>query len=178
MMNRNITGILCSMLLANACLAEAKPLPDAYSSKEGKSLRRFLQTWDNDPSKNTRYVAAFEDLNADGKPEAIVHLVSNAWCTSRNCPTLILIQKDRTWQVVSNIAMTQPPIIVLPGKSAGWNNIGVWLQSESIEGHEVELRFDGKTYPKNPIIPLAPPLEDDSAGNEVIPLAKGAPPLY
>jgi hypothetical protein len=44
--------------------------PSAAYSGEEASLKAFLQNWDTD--ETTRYVAAFRDLNGDGKPKAII----------------------------------------------------------------------------------------------------------
>jgi len=48
--------------------AQAPGQPTSPPTAAAQSLKRFLQTFDDD--KTTRYVAAFSDLNGDGKPEA------------------------------------------------------------------------------------------------------------
>ena len=109
------------------------------------SLAGYLRAFDKDES--TKYVAAFHDLNGDGKPEAIVYLVGRKWCGSGGCNTLILIERGNSWRMVSNQTITWPPIRVLSRVTNGWHDIGVWVAGGGVEpGYEVCLRFDGKTY--------------------------------
>src|SRR5260370_29926519 len=83
-----LAAALCSMPPLSTCLAQAQQKPDVQPPAAEKSLKRFLQTFDDD--KTTRYAAAFRDLDGDGTPEAIVYLMSNEWCGSGGCNTLIL----------------------------------------------------------------------------------------
>ncbi len=170
-----LAAVVCSALLVATCLAQAQRKPDAPASPAEESLRRFLQTFDDD--KTTRYIAGFRDLNADGTPEAIVYLMGK-WCGSGGCNTLILTRDGSSWKIVANIRITRPPIRVLTSTSNGWRSIGVWVQGGGIQpGYEAELRFDGKTYPKNPSVPPAHRLKNP-AGEVVIPSAQNRVPLY
>jgi len=151
------------VFLAASCLAQA-PRP---SSAATETLKRFLQTFDDD--KRTRYVAAFSDLDGDGQPEAVVRFVNQEWCGSGGCNTLILRQAGSSWRIVTNMTITRPPIRVLSSTSHGWHNLAVWVQGGGIQpGYEAELRFDGKTYPSNPSTPPARPLAGKVAGDVVI----------
>src|SRR5579864_4391303 len=151
------------VFLAANCLAQAS----RPSSAATETLKRFLQTFDDD--KRTRYVAAFSDLDGDGQPEAVVHFVNQEWCGSGGCNTLILKPSGGSWRVVTNITITRPPIRVLSRSSHGWHNLAVWVQGGGIQpGYEAELRFDGKTYPRNPTVPPARPLVSGVAGEVVI----------
>ncbi len=173
-------GAAVSMLLTSSCQAAAHPQPKSSASALETSLKRYLQVWDGDESKKTRYIAAFRDLNGDGKDEAIVFVISNGLCRSGgDCPTLVLKQTGRSWEIVSKIMVTRPPIRVATATSNGWHNIGVWvLGGEGQSGYEAELRFDGKAYPRNAADPSLPRLEGESAGEVVIRSAKDAVPLY
>jgi hypothetical protein len=149
-----------------------------------QSLRRFLRAFDHeaqaaDPDPNTRYVAAFADLNDDGKPEAIVHLIGKGWCGSGGCTTLILVQEGDAWKVLANIAITRPPILMLPSKSNGWRSVGVWVQGGGVQrGYEAELRFDGKTYPANPTVPPAQAFLEKTRSEVLISPSAVPKPLY
>jgi hypothetical protein len=159
-------AILFSALLMASCSAKPQGKSDAASPAE-ESLRRFLQTLDND--KATRYITAFHDLNDDGTPEALVYLLGRKWCGSGGCNTLVLTQDRNSWRMVANISITRPPIRVLADQSNGWHGIGVWVQGGGIQnGYEAELRFDGKSYPRNPSVPPAKRLEGQQAGEVVI----------
>jgi len=176
---RRIVALLaavCSSLLAIICLAEAQGTPGAPLSAQQGSLKRVLQSLDD--SKSTRYIAAFRDINDDGTPEAIVYLIGRKWCGSGGCNTLILARDGTSWRIVATITITRPPIRVLRDTSNGWHSIGVWVQGGGIQpGYEAELRFDGKTYPRNPSVPPARRLEKP-AGEVVIPSALNGTPLY
>src|SRR5438128_5047455 len=176
---RRIVALLaavCSSLLVIICLAEAQGTPGAPLSAQQESLKRVLQSLDD--SKSTRYIAAFRDINDDGIPEAIVYLIGREWCGSGGCNTLVLARDGTSWRIVATITITRPPIRVLPDTSNGWHSIGVWVQGGGIQtGYEVELRFDGKTYPKNPSVPPARRLEK-STGEIVIPSAENGTPLH
>lgn len=69
------------------------------NSQDDASVHRFLQSFDN--GLKEKYVVAFTDLNGDGKPEAVVHLVSNDWCGSGGCTTLVLARDGDSWRVLS-----------------------------------------------------------------------------
>jgi hypothetical protein len=161
------------LLLGTNCVAGAQVQP---TSGEEASLKAFLQNWDTD--KTTRYVAAFRDLNGDGKPEAIVYLLGK-WCGSGGCTTLILTPDGGSWRIVTKITVVQLPIRVLANKTNGWDDIGVWVQGGGIQmGHEAELRFDGKSYPRNPSVPAAKRLKGKSGSEIVIESARGAVLLH
>jgi hypothetical protein len=80
--------VILSALLVVACVARAQEGTDTKLSSAEVSLKAFLQTLDHD--KQTRYIAAFRDLNDDGTPEAIVYLIGKRWCGSGGCNTLVL----------------------------------------------------------------------------------------
>ena len=153
-MRMNAYRLLFALFLivsANQCVAQVQGLISSPSSAQNKSLIEFLQTLDKD--KTSQYVAYFCDLDGDGVPEAIVHLLSNEWCGSGGCNTVVLAQSGGSWRVVTNISITRLPIRVLADKSNGWRNLGVWVQGGGISrGYEAELRFDGRTYPTNPTV--------------------------
>jgi len=150
-------------------LADAQPVVATSYRKE--SVKRFLQAFDSD--RTARYIAVFYDLTGDGKSEAIIYLMSNGWCGTGGCNTLILQEDASSWRIVSNQTITRPPIRVLVSTSRGWHSIGVWRQGGSPEpGYEAELRFDGQTY--RTIVPQA----KNSAGEVVIASIDRAIPLY
>jgi hypothetical protein len=165
------TAMVFSLLLC-ACATKTQG-PDATSPAAEQSLKRFLQTLDD--SKTTRYIAAFRDLNNDGKPEAIVYLLGSNWCGSGGCNTIILAHDDNSWRVVTNISLTRPPIRLLASTSHGWSNLGVWVQGGGTQpGYEAELLFDGKSYPKNPSVAPAQRLMEKADGEVIISSVQGA----
>ena len=168
---------VCSAFTMATCIAQLQKNPDTTVPEVEKSLKLFLQTQDDD--ETTRYIATFRDLNGDGTPEAIVYLLSNGWCGSGGCKTLVLTRTGTSWRIVANITITRPPIRVLANSSNGWRNIGVWVQGGGIQpGYEAELRFDGKSYPRNPSVPPARRLYGKPIGEIVIHSNEGATLLY
>jgi hypothetical protein len=160
-----------------ACLAQAqRETGDTHPEAEA-SLKRFLQTFDDD--RTTRYVGASPDLNGDGIPEAVVYLISNGWCGSGGCTTLVLAKNGDSWRVITKMTITRPPIRVLKNASNGWRSIAVWVQGGGIQpGYEAELRFDGRTYPTNPSMPPARRLAEKVSGDVVVSSMREGKPLY
>jgi hypothetical protein len=149
----------------------ALAVPGSVSAQSGQDqagVRQFLQGFDS--NLKDRFLAAFTDLNGDGKLEAIVHLTNNDWCGSGGCTTLVLARDGDSWRLVTEIGITRPPIRVLTTKSNGWHSLAVWVQGGGIQpGYEAELRFDGKAYPTNPTVAPARRLVGKAAGEIVIP---------
>ncbi len=171
----SIIFIIYSMLLINCCDAQEKS--DSHQASMEKSLRHYLQSIDSD--KTTRYIAAFLDLNGDGKSEAVVYLVGGEWCGSGGCTTMILTQNDSSWKIINKITITRPPIRVLESTYNGWHSLGVWVQGGGIhEGYEAELRFNGKKYPRNPSVPPAIPLKEKITGEVIISPKQSGVSLY
>ena len=176
-------GILVGVMLLLAQLTFGQ---DSAPSAAEESLKRFLQSWDTGTTpksekidKTTRYITAFRDLNGDGIPEAIVYLMGREWCGSGGCTTLILTRDAGSWRIVTEITITQLPIRVLTNTSHGWRNIGVWVRGGGIQpGYEAELRFNGKSYPRNPSVPPARRLKGKPAGEVVIASERDATPLW
>jgi hypothetical protein len=174
---------ICVLLCLYALDAVGQEKSDPMSSPQEDSLKQALKAYirqggDPDQDQTTKYIAAFRDLNGDGKPEAIVYLESPDYCGSGGCNTLILTNKNGTWKVMSSILITRPPIRVLPNTSHGWHSIGVFVVGGGIlDGYEAELDFNGKKYPLNPTVPPAKPLKSP-AGDIVIKSIQDAKPLY
>ncbi len=92
---------------------------------------------------------------------------------------LILAAKDSSYGVVTKVTITRPPIRVLTSTSNGWRDITVWVEGGGMEpGYEAELRFDGKTYPRNPSVPPARQLTRKVAGEIVVPESAEGKLLY
>ena len=113
-----------------------------------KSLRVFLDTFYS--QLKDRYDAAFVDLNADGKPEAIVYLTSKDWCGSGGCTTLILVRDGDSWRLLTKIAIARTPLRILASKSSGWRSIGVWVEGGGVQpGYEAESASTERRTPRS-----------------------------
>jgi hypothetical protein len=147
------------------------------------ALRKFLQSYaaglDFGDVKSTRYFAVFVRLRDDNTRQVIVYLVGGAWCGTGGCLTLILVPKDSSYTVLTEMTVVQQPIRVLDTKSNGWHDLGVWVQGGGIQpGYEARLSFDGKKYPCNPTVPPAQPLRAKVNGKVVVPRSGTGEPLY
>jgi hypothetical protein len=170
-------GLISSAALvtpSKRALAQATSATSANSGDE--SLRHALQLLD--ASQSTQYIAVLRDLNGDGNDEAIVYMLGDKWCGSGGCNTLVLRKDGMSWKVISKITVTRPPIRVLPETSHDWHSIGVFVVGGGINpGYEAVLKFDGKSYPRNPTIPPVFRAKS-SEGDVVISSTKGATALY
>lgn len=61
------------------------------------------------------------------------------------------------------------PVRVLDSRSNGWRDLTVTVQGGGrIEPVEIELAFDGESYPTNPSVPPARPLQGAASGEILI----------
>ena len=153
------------------------------AAAQGGTLRKFLQSYaagsDFGGIKSTRYFAAFVHLRDDNTQQVIVYLVGGAWCGTGGCLTLILVPKDSSYAVLTEMTLVQKPIRVLDTKCNGWRDLGVWVQGGGIQpGYEARLSFNGNEYPSNPTVPPAQPLTTKVNGKVVVPRSGTGEPLY
>jgi hypothetical protein len=168
--------LLGSMFMISTCFAQTTRKTEA-SNPDEESIRKLFQARDDD--KSTRYLAAFRDLNDDGNPEAIVYLISQQWCGSGGCNLYILQKSGNAWKIVTSTTITNPPIRILDRKLNGWHSLGVWIQGGGIQpGYEAELRFNGKTYPRNPSVPPARRAAKNIKGEVLIDSNQQPKPLW
>jgi hypothetical protein len=169
--------LLCSVFAISTCLTAAPQRMNQMLSRDEESVRKFLRTQDD--SKNTRYIAAFRDLNGDGISEALVYLLGNNWCGSGGCNLLILQRAGDSWKVITSMTITNPPIRVLDSTVNGWHSLGVWVKGGGIHpGYEAVMRFNGKKYPGNPSVPPAVKTKKGLPGEVVIRSIENAKPVY
>jgi len=169
-------ALVVAALTMSACFAQPAPKMGALNADE-ESIRKLFQGRDND--RSTRYLAVFRDLNGDGIPEAMVYLIGQQWCGSGGCHLFILQKSGGSWKTVTSMTITNPPIRVLDSKFNGWHSLGVRVQGGGTQpGFEAELRFNGKTYPRNPSVPPAHRAAKNLAGEVVIKDADSPKPLW
>lgn len=104
------------------------------------------------PYQETRYLSGAFDLNADRRPEWIIHVVGPIACGTGGCPTLLFSPQSSGYKLVSKISVTKLPVRVAAGSSKGWRNLIVHVGGGGAEPAEVELAFNGKSYPSNPTV--------------------------
>jgi len=122
--------------------------------------------------RQVRYLSSLADLKDDGRLEAIVYLMDNEWCGSGGCTMLILAPKDSSYEVVTKITVTRPPIRILKTKTNGWHDLSVFVAGGGIvPGYDAKLSFDGSTYPSNPSTAPANRIIGEVSGQDAISVA-------
>lgn len=124
---------------------------EAHTSDEAKAemLRKVLpvileKELVGADSTARRFVYFETDLNGDGKAELLVGFTGMNWCGSGGC-TALLLSPEGT--LVTRFTVAGFPFTILDEKTNGWKNLVVYSG-----GADRLLKFDGKTYPKNPSI--------------------------
>ncbi|MEO6025243.1 MAG: lysozyme inhibitor LprI family protein [Candidatus Binatia bacterium] len=105
------------------------------------------------PDAAIRYRAGAVDLDDDGRDELLVHVVGSMACGSGGCPTLVFTPAGSRYRLVSTIAVTRTPIGVSTTTTEGWRNLIVRVSGGGTRARDVELLFDGTSYPANPTVP-------------------------
>ena len=139
---------------------------DAYApSRVAAKLDELL----GDVTGPIHYFASEADLDADGRPELIVHVAGPMVCGTGGCNTVVLAQDGGSLRAVATITVTRPPIIVAESSSNGWRDLLVSVSGGGIPAHMARLRFDGSSYPGNPTVEPAEALQQQVAGETLIP---------
>jgi hypothetical protein len=116
-----------------------------------------------------RYFASSVDLNSDGRPEIVVHVMGPMVCGSGGCNTLTFLKEGEGLRLVTDITITRPPIIAAGTKTHGWKDLIVFVSGGGIlPGYHARLRFDGQSYPHNPTVEPAEPAKKPLRGNILI----------
>jgi hypothetical protein len=127
-------------MLSLALMLVAAPAADA-----GSFIRQTL--------KLERYRSASADLNGDGRHELIVYAEQPSQCGSGGCNLYVLSPQGRSYRVVTRMTVVRPPIRLLATASHGWRDLGVRVAGGGVrQGYAVRLRFDGRSYPRNPTV--------------------------
>jgi hypothetical protein len=168
------------LLLACLAFCSAGALPAQPASGED-GLRAYLRARfhaDGTEDRDARYVVAQADLNGDGRPEALVYLLSSFYCGTGGCNLLILTPGGHAWRKVAEMTIVNPPIRLLNSASHGWRDLAVTVAGGGARAHEALLAFDGRSYPANPSVPPARALRRPMPGRLLIAdRERGRPPF-
>jgi hypothetical protein len=159
-MNLRLTLLILLLLACVKISAQTKS-----DSAVETQLREIYEADDGE----ARYFLKWFDLNGDGTPEAIVHVVGPRVCGTGGCDTHIFAKRGASYKLVSTIELSRPLIIASSSRSHGWRNLIVFVAGGGITpGYYVELRFNGKTYPDNPTVNPAKRIKGKPAGTVLI----------
>jgi hypothetical protein len=144
---------LTVMKLALLILISVAPVNISAQSKSDSALEAQLRQMYSEDEGEIRYFLKWFDLNGDGTPEAIVHVVGPSACGTSGCYTHIFAKRGANYKLISTIGLSRPLIVASPVRSHGWRNLIVFVAGGGIyPGYYAELRFDGKIYPENPTV--------------------------
>jgi hypothetical protein len=168
--------LIFMLILALAFLAplsgDGQPRRSSKNTVEAK-LKQFLQQELNDPvdrtDMTTRFSFAVIEPDFRTREEVVVYISGESWCGSGGCTMLVLVPEGNSFNMIDKTTIVQLPIRVLDGRSNGRAELGVWVQGGGLQpGYEATLRFDGKSYPRNPSIAPARRLSSRNAGTVII----------
>lgn len=163
------------MVAALALPACQVPQASRESSVEDEAFRRWLVPYLQAEYRDlptyadrvhVRYGYALVDLNNDGINEALVY-ITGGMCGTGGCGVEVLARAGSGWRRIAATSIGYPPIQVLPERTHGWHDLGIYSRFNATEGNQARLRFDGASYPINPSVPPAEPMRGPS-GQTVI----------
>lgn len=164
----------------SAFLAFFLAAPTAAQTPRRDALHAFLQSTFAEARENwpdTGYVAAFADLNGDGREEALVSLHSGLFCGSGGCGLYIYAPAGSSWRQMAELTIVNAPVRLLASQTRGWRDLAVHVRGGGMEiPYEARMRFDGRTYASNPS--LAPRLRGRPSGRVLIADETPSRPLF
>jgi hypothetical protein len=120
------------------------------------------------PSLYVRYSYNRVDLNDDGRPEVVVHLVGSYTCGTGGCTTLIFTPRGQEYLLVSKIPLVNAPILVTPQKTSGWKDLVILVGGGGARANYTRLQFNGRTYPGNPTVAPVVPANSTLTGQALV----------
>ena len=150
-----------SLILTIDTMVHAQKRPEPIVTKtvkhattSDKELEAAIRKWNGtDDTNEVRYHHNKVDLNSDRQPDAIVAVLDQSSCGTGGCPMLIFKGDGRGgYQLVTEMSVSRPPLIVLKIKTRGWNDLVMYVSGGGIKPYYSLLKFDGKTYPENPTV--------------------------
>ena len=113
---------------------------------------------------------ALEDLNGDGRADAIVLMSGPAWCGSGGCTMFIFQGVENGFEFVSKSTITNTPIRISKKTVHGWRTLIVFSNGKG----DVALHLNkARQYPLNPSMqPKASRAELDTATTVIQSLKK------
>lgn len=122
-----------------------------YLKTRDYQLETALRSWSKGSSdEEIYYFYNTVDLNGDKKNDALVFVAGNYFCGTGGCVFLIFKGTSKGFQLVTEMSVSRPPIIAANQKTNGWKDLIMLVYGGGIRQFYSHLKFNGKTYPKNP----------------------------
>lgn len=148
---RTPAAILLAALIGMGAMGGG-PLPEGQDeAAEYAGLRISLQNYisghGGQPHPETGYRATLIDLNGDSRREAVVLMNGPGWCGSGGCSLWVLTSRGRSWRMVTQATVMNPPIRVLPSRSHGWSQLSAMVDDGAGPDYEARLSVNGRLNP-------------------------------
>lgn len=116
-----------------------------------KAIAGYLNSHEGPP--NSQYEYTRVDLNGDGLRDGLVlfNLPHSYWCGWSGCTLAVFEAGDNSFRIVSETSRIRGPLVVGSTQTNGWDDIGVRLSGMESADRNVLLKFDGSSYPENPL---------------------------
>ena len=159
----SVLALVIGLTLAGLPMLAAQGTPVLPSDIRDVIREQYLSA-----DRETRYLDAAVDLNADGQAEYLVYVAGGSACGTGGCPTLVFTHLASGFRLLSTIAPSHPPVGVTSDISRGWRNLIVRVTDRDGGARGVELKFDGQSYPGNPTVPGGRVKDTKNQGRVVI----------
>lgn len=166
--------LLTPLLAVLASAAAAQPSRDA-------ALHAFLQERfgeDRAGFPDTRYAHGWADLNGDGRPEALVYMMSGNYCGSGGCTLYIYTPEQNSFYQHGSMSVTNLPVRALNSRTSGWRDLSVAISGGGTRARTVLIPHGRITYADNPTVAPARTLPRDPPGSVVIAVNAQPRPLF
>jgi len=165
---------IAGLALSASASAIAQPSRDA-------ELRTFLQerfAEDRADYPNTRYASGWADLNGDGRPEALVYIISSNYCGSGGCTLFVYTPEQGSFSQHGSMSVTSLPVRALNSRTRGWRDLAVGVSGGGTAARTVLIPHGAITYPENPTVAPARTLRRIPPSQVVIADSERGRPLF
>jgi putative lipoprotein len=164
------------LIAALAAGSSAYAQPTRHAELHSFLQERFAEDRANYP--DTRYVAGWADLNGDGRPEALVYMMSGNYCGSGGCALYIYTPEQGSFYQHASMSVTNLPVRALNTRTQGWRDLSVAVAGGGTRARTVLVPHGRITYADNPTVPPARTLRRDPPGTVVIGINARPRPLF
>lgn len=138
--------------------------PDPTSVEGKLAVKRKLKV-ECERMPTHRYTWSRVDLNGDSRSELIAQVVGPTFCGTGGCPLLIFREPSPgNLILLTQISLFKDPLIVTKRRHNSWKKLIVRVRVNAASSYYAELLYDGHTYPTNPSVPPAMPLDSSDSG--------------